>query len=239
VKELNEKEKAIAAGAALIALGNQITKAAVMKNRTDLLNHLAEKYKLERYLEIGVQVPELNFDRIKCKYKVGVDPDSDIFSDTGDIYPATSDFFFAEISEDLGFRDKKFDLIFIDGLHIAEQVKKDFENALKILSPNGFIVLHDCNPEKEEHTIVPRPTERGHWNGDVYRFALALAKEDALDVDTVDIDNGCMVISRAAGTQVYIVPEPTYKPWNEFDKNRKELLNLISWDEFIGIGSHF
>lgn len=204
-----------------------------MKTRTDLLNHLASKYGLMHYLEIGVQVPELNFDKILCPYKRGVDPDPKAKASLC----MTSDDFFKMAEESFPknsiLKMRPYDLIFIDGLHTADQVKKDFENALKILSPSGFIVLHDCNPIKEDHTIVPRPTKTGHWNGDVYRFALSLACEDAFDVDTVDIDNGCMVISRSKGTQVYRIPEPRSVAWSDFDKNRKELLNLITWDEFV------
>jgi hypothetical protein len=226
-----------------------------MKTRTDLLNHLAEKYNLQRYLEIGVQVPELNFDKIKCRSKLSVDPDPNARA----IYRGTSDEFFSswfsaikrgpviyftdeqrkQAHKDKGHEfDEQFDLIFIDGLHTAEQVKKDFENALKILSPNGFIVLHDCNPEKEEHTIVPRPTERGHWNGDVWKFAVAFTGYDRLWRWTVDIDNGCTVFwnrSEALNETVhYGISEMS---WSHFDKNRKEFLNLISWDEFISLSS--
>ena len=52
--------------------------------------------------------------------------------------------------EDLS-RDVKFDLIFIDGLHLANQVQKDIENSLKFIKDEGFIVLHDCNPPSEYH----------------------------------------------------------------------------------------
>lgn len=201
-----------------------------MKTRTDLLNHFAEKYNLKRYLEIGVQDPKQNYDKVVCQHKQSVDPAGNA------TYQMTSDAFFIYA----GDKSEKnlFDLIFIDGLHTAEQVKKDFENALKILSPNGFIVLHDCNPEKEEHTIVPRPTERGHWNGDVYRFAATLRSRFGYNFYTVNIDNGCSVITR--GYQQPLFPRVLQDgdTWDYFDKNRKELLNLISWDEFIRIGSH-
>lgn len=203
--------------------------------RTDLLNHLAEKYKLERYLEIGVQVPELNFDKIKCKYKVGVDPTPDVYSDHGTIYEMTSDRFLNEVAYTLGHNDRQFDLIFIDGLHTAEQAKKDFGGCLKYLSPNGFIVLHDCNPLKEEHTIVPRPTERGHWNGDVYKFACAVGKYPKY---TVDIDNGCTVVQPLHNYFNDGIDWPKYIDWDFFDANRKELLNLITWDEFISLDPH-
>ena len=210
-------------------------------NRTDLLNHLAKKYNLNRYLEIGVQVPELNFDKIVCEYKIGVDPDLKANA----TFCKTSDWFFSLLLDDDGddiynygyqsiFKtgpnmiNTSFDLIFIDGLHTAKQVKKDFENSLKILSPNGFIVLHDCNPEKEEHTIVPRPTKTGHWNGDVYKFAVAF--EGSPHVHTVSIDNGCMVIQKKDGLKWVGVD---FILWDYFDQYRKEILNLISWDEFV------
>lgn len=190
--------------------------------RTDVLNHLAEKHNLQRYLEIGVQNPTQNFDKIKCAYKVGVDPDPKANA----TFQMTSDEYFKNHLEEV------FDLIFIDGLHTAEQVKKDFENVLKILSPGGFIVLHDCNPEKEDHTIVPRPTERGHWNGDVFYFACELGLFFK-KFNVVDIDNGCGVWNNAGSDitenrMMFLPPN-----WEFFDKNRKQLLNLISWDEFI------
>jgi hypothetical protein len=209
----------------------------IEKKRTDLLNHLATKYNLKRYLEIGVQNPIQNFDKIVCEYKVSVDPDPKAHA----TFCKTSDEFFEIISgmaeqyqvpRNDGGNDthyKTVDLIFIDGLHTAEQVKKDFENALKVLSPNGFIVLHDCNPLKEEHTIVPRPTERGHWNGDVYKFAASLLTSG--NSWTIDIDNGCLVWQNKTGGQYASLNKSI--TWDYFDKNRKELLNLISWDEFV------
>lgn len=193
-----------------------------MKTRTDLLNFLAEKYNLTRYLEIGLQRAEQNFDKIRCEYKVSVDPDPNAhatFCMTSDEFFKTNKYF------------APFDLVLIDGLHHADQVKKDFENSLQVLSPNGFIVIHDCNPLKEEHTIVPRPTKSGHWHGDVYKYAIHIDVKH-----TVDIDCGCLVY-RNMGFN----PTGGYDDlagwkdidWDYFDQNRKELLNLVSWDEFI------
>lgn len=215
-----------------------------MITRTDLLNHLATKYNLKKYLEIGVQNPNQNFDKINCEYKVSVDPDPNAHAS----FCMTSDKFFSLTTDDLHdygwashFKIKgtdssywsNFDLIFIDGLHTAEQVKKDFENALNIISHNGFIVLHDCNPLKEEHTIVPREKPTGHWNGDVYRFAVTIHNKI-----TVDIDNGISLFSPNCNVLYVTYPETKDISWEYFDKNRKELLNLITWDEFIASHSH-
>ena len=64
----------------------------------------------------------------------------------------------------------KFDLIFIDGLHIYDQVKKDILNSLDVLNEKGFILLHDCFPLKYLDQAVPRAQK--HWNGDVWRAIL-------------------------------------------------------------------
>jgi hypothetical protein len=198
-------------------------------NRTLLLNHLAAKHNLKRYLEIGVQNPIQNFDKIICDYKVSIDPDPEAQA----TFCMTSDEFFKD-ALDLEHNGMPpfYDLIFIDGLHTAEQVKKDFENAMHTLSPDGFIMIHDCNPLKEEHTIVPRPTKTGHWNGDVYKFAVCF--EESPHVFTVDVDNGCMVIQKKDGLRWSKVD---FILWDFFDEYRKRLLNLISWDEFIALNS--
>lgn len=192
-----------------------------MKTRTDLLNFLIQKHGLKSYLEIGLQNVEQNFNKINCKYKSSVDPDKKANA----MYQMTSDKFFKS-----WIYEEKFDIVFIDGLHTAEQVKKDFENALQVLSPNGFIVLHDLLPENYERQIVPIPTPTGSWNGDCWKFGVMLSANEWC-FNTVQIDNGCGVYK---GNN-----PPLYRglmgafDWETFDKNRKQLLNLVSWDEFV------
>ena len=181
--------------------------------RTDLLNHLATKYGLKTYLEIGTQDKAQNFNHIVCPQKLCVDPDQKADADC----IMTSDKFF-ELYEG----GDKWDLIFIDGLHHADQVEKDLINAQKVLSSKGYIILHDTNPQYEQHTIVPRQTPRGHWHGDVYRLAARLQNKV-----TIDIDCGCTVCT------IHTTVSDVQVDWKYFDKNRKELLNLIEWQDFI------
>jgi len=158
-----------------------------MTNHTELLNYLAEKYNLQSYLEIGVQNPANNFDKIGCLVKHGIDPNLP-FSQK--ISGQTSDEYFKWHFEDNP--DFKYDLIFIDGLHHSDQVKRDFENSLCCLNDGGFIVIHDTLPENEEGTIVPRQTKV--WWGDVYKFVMVLNEYDGIRYVTLNIDNGCTVI---------------------------------------------
>lgn len=204
-----------------------------MTTRTELLNFLATRYNLTRYLEIGVQNPENNFNKIICEDKLSVDPDPNAKADQ----KRTSDDFFAYTQMHILINPpgtfKFYDLIFIDGLHHADQAKRDFENALQVLSPNGFIVLHDCNPPEEQFTHVPRDTKI--WYGDVYKLAVTIS--DRMKT-TVDIDCGCCVIwPRNLNILFSTTPETKNISWDHFNANRKTLLNLISSEDFIKLHS--
>ena len=87
-------------------------------NHTDLLNYLATTFNLQSYLEIGVRKPELNFDKIVCKNKTGIDPEMHARLEIKPLtlFKHTSDRFFEIL---LGNPLEPYDLIFIDGLHHA------------------------------------------------------------------------------------------------------------------------
>ena len=119
--------------------------------RYELLNHLVDTYDVVNYLEIGVFTGEC-ISNVKAEHKDGVDPGHEGIVHPKVNYPVTSDEFFEFIKG----HDIKYDLIFIDGLHHYGQVKKDIENSLKHLQPNGIIMMHDCNPLTYESQLVPR-----------------------------------------------------------------------------------
>jgi hypothetical protein len=189
--------------------------------RTYLLNHLIQKHNLKSYCELGTQNRAQNFDKIQCADKFCVDIDENAKAD----FVGSTDDFFKTLN-------RKFDLYFIDASHIAEDVKRDFENCLKYSNENSFIVLHDCNPQYEQHTIVPRQKPTGHWNGSVYKFACELGLYYK-KFNVVNIDNGCGVWNNAGGDIMKDSNGWWPQDWATFNKNREYLLNLISWDEFI------
>ena len=45
-------------------------------------------------------------------------------------------------------------MAFIDGDHIYEQVKRDFENTIQYVVDDGFVLLHDTYPPDERHASV-------------------------------------------------------------------------------------
>jgi hypothetical protein len=193
--------------------------------RYDIINYLIERYKLVNYLEIGVFQGE-NIRLINAPHKDGVDPGHEGYVVPEVNYPMTSDGFFDLIKE---HKDIKYDIIFIDGLHHADQVEKDIQNSLNHLIPNGFIVMHDCNPVSYEAQLIPRETIA--WNGDTWKaFVDFKYNHPSYKCCVIDTDFGVGVIQNNNEERNQLSLE-TWK-WDDFNKNRKQSLNLISWDEF-------
>jgi len=208
--------------------------------RTDVINHLIKTYGFERYLEIGVFDFE-NFDKIDCKYKYWCDPeprnrDRSLPFTEGEVggYILTSDRMFELFELEERYKDikSKFDIIFIDGLHFAEQVKRDLENSIRYLNFNGYIIVHDCNPAiKElatEKWILPE------WCGTVWKgySEWCVSNIHRIDYYTIDTDYGVGVVKNKS-----VTTEPLYNhkdiSWEDFDLYRRDYLNLISKEQFL------
>jgi len=200
--------------------------------RCQLINLLIQEKNYKTYLEIGVYKGE-NFKEIVCDIKDSVDPYiSDNFNSLlkNEEHPVnyrmSSDEFFNNVASTLNY---KYDIIFIDGLHLTDQVDKDIENSLKYLNKNGTIVLHDCNPINYESQIVPRIYD--YWSGDVWKSIVKLRSCSNLDVFVIDSDTGLGVITKNG--KIKKINKIENLEWEYFDKNRKELLNLISSTDFL------
>ena len=172
--------------------------------RTQLINSLIATNGYLSYLEIGYG-DGINFSQVVCQKKVSVDP---IFTPT---FKGTSDDFFAQNTDN-------FDLIFIDGLHLAEQVLKDVDNALRSLNKNGTILIHDCKPREEIHQSREKLTRT--WNGDVWKAIVEIARKgynvSLLPVDETGI---CML---KAGYRTFNVPGGELD-WDWYLKNYTDL----------------
>ena len=181
-------------------------------SRSNLINYLIGLYGYTSYLEIGVDCGS-NFERVHCAYKVGVDPSDKYDKITFNI---TSDEFFAQNTE-------KFDIVFIDGLHLSDQVVKDIQNSLDVLNPLGTIIMHDCLPNSE--FAQSRERLGDHWNGDVWKAFAHYRKNADLVMFTVNTDQGLGFIKR--GNQVvFDVPEKL--DYSFYVKNANELMNVVN-----------
>lgn len=193
--------------------------------RFDVLNYLIEKYRLVNYLEIGVYQGE-NIRKVKAPYKNGVDPGVEGYVVPEVDYPITSDDFFELIKNNEYI---KYDIIFIDGLHEYSQVKKDIENSLKHLQPDGFIVMHDCNPVSYDAQIPNRRTIA--WNGDVWKSFIEFKQNNPIfECCVIDTDFGVGVIKN--NRESFMTLPLINMDYHIFDSNRKKYLNLLTWDEF-------
>ncbi len=163
-------------------------------NRLELLNLIAELIHAQDYLEIGVAEGN-TLTNVAVPRRTGVDPapryyamDQQRLEDLRklEVHESESDHFFLH-------NTRTFDLIFVDGLHLYEQAMKDILNALDVLNPGGFIVVHDLIPLEPEHAERNRSTDI--WNGDVWKVVFDLWRHHQ-DVGyfVIDADSGLGVV---------------------------------------------
>src|SRR5579871_460305 len=148
-------------------------------NRIAVVNLLLNGFNDPAYLEIGCG-PDLVFNSIPAQNKKGVDPY------LGGNIRKTSDDFFKE-------NKSRFDVIFIDGMHTYEQVRKDVINSINSLNHGGWIALHDMLPRNwiEHHIPI---ISQGAWTGDVWKVAFELAQTEGIEFKILKIDHGVGVI---------------------------------------------
>jgi len=159
-------------------------------HHTQLLQELIDTFGYESYLEIGVENGK-NFQALtllKDAVKVGIDPARK--SRHVVTHSMTSDAYFAM------HHSQTFDLVFIDGLHEADQVLRDVNHALSVLNDGGTIVCHDVNPRSYQRQVVPRLKPSGAWLGDCWKAWVALRRRANLCMFVVDTDYGCGIIRR-------------------------------------------
>ena len=185
--------------------------------RWDLIEHLDNKYNFSNYLEIGCNDDEL-FSRIKIKNKIGIDPV------IGGNMKITSDDFFMQ-------NKLKFDCVFIDGLHIYDQVKRDIVNSSKFLNDNGFILVHDCLPRSISSQAVPR--YKLTWNGDVWKAIVDLRRDPNLEIFTCLADEGISIIQNKKNSNILKIDKKISEiKFKDFYYNHQEYMRIISFDQF-------
>ena len=185
--------------------------------RWDLIDYLIKKNNYKNYLEIGCDKNQL-FSKVNIDNKIGVDPVS------GGNVRKTSDDFFKE-------NKSNFDIVFIDGLHTYEQVKKDILNSVNCLLDEGIILVHDCMPDSLGKQAVPR--YKMQWNGDVWKAIVDLRQQENLEIYTCEIDQGIGVITNKKNTSILKLDKPINKlKFKDYFNNYKEYMRVISLEKF-------
>lgn len=120
-------------------------------------------------LEVGFKGVTFHiFSQLSTGKKVAVDIDDDWRRTVSHFMMYDEEFkFFQGNSQSIEMREKvqefcpKYDLIFIDGDHSYDGVRKDFELYKGLLSDRGYVVFHDIDPD---HVFAD------NYGGQVYKF---------------------------------------------------------------------
>jgi hypothetical protein len=206
-------------------------------SRSQIINFLLSLNKCNtNYLEIGVRNPDDNFNKIKATNKYSVDNGVEFKDNPVDFKMTSDDFFTKLFTGEILSNDIKFDVIFIDGLHLSEQVDRDIINSLLYIKENGFIVIHDCNPisewnARENFKYMYTPAQDG-WLGTTWKAFFKWRQNPSVKSCCIDSDHGVGII-----TKKYAIGDFTksINPFFEFhvlDRNRNKHLNLINFEDF-------
>jgi hypothetical protein len=187
-------------------------------DKADFMSYIIDKRGYSSYLEIGIFRAE-TFSKMSrnpnLQVKIGIDPDKN----TCATFHMTSDDFFKTYSNVL-----KFDLIFIDGMHLCEYVYNDIQNSLKCLNKNGMIVCHDMLPESEAMQTRDLGWYNGMstpWNGDCWKAFAYYMRRSPYHCFTLDFDCGLGVIDTSKN---FIMEEQ--------NTNCVKLMEEMTWDDF-------
>lgn len=192
-----------------------------MIDKSVIINRIIKEVGATSYLEIGYGNGH-NFNKIECEKKSSCDPESvemDVKDSEGKLiktFKPNSDEYF-EIVKD------SFDVVFIDGLHHADQVRKDITNALKCNAK--AIILHDVLPKSKAMQEVPRNTKE--WTGDVFKSVVGFRQSfPEIRLETYRSDYGISVIyPNGFKTRKHF--EKIDISYEDFKKDEVSLLNII------------
>ncbi len=206
----------------------------------DIVNYLGKKYNYSNFLEISSTITGHAYDKI----------DKNIFTAKEILFylpDSTYDYGQTSIRSDLKInpinyeeglnklKDRKFDIVFVDPCHTFEQSQKDIQNALNLVSDNGIVVVHDCCP-KDFYSIGPY--KPGEWSGQTYEAFIDFnINNPYIETCVVDTDYGCGIIFKNKIRKIPYQLPPNLKfedstQWAYFITHLKELINLISVEEF-------
>lgn len=154
---------------------------------TALLKAIHTSFKPKTYLEIGSNTGD-SLALAACR-TIAIDPSFRLNppflgkKDVCCLYQIPSDAFFDSYNPEqiLG---GKIDFAFLDGMHLAEFLLRDFFNTEAYCKNNSIIALHDCIPldaamarrQMTGPNIVRSSLEPNWWTGDVWKVVAILQK---------------------------------------------------------------
>lgn len=160
---------------------------------SNLIKWIVKLTNCQNYLELGLEygttIQEIKNYVNLC---VGVDMSVKeiINGENIEFYQLSTDEFFKN-------NNRNFDIIFIDADHNFNQVKKDFENSLKILNKYGIIILHDTDPIVKE-LLLP------YHCSNAYQIVDYISQKTDLNIITLPIqETGLTLVMRKNDRRVF------------------------------------
>jgi len=191
----------------------------------DFLAALHERLAPPSYLEIGIRHGD-SLALARCP-AVGIDPAFELHVELRDdvaLLRETSDEYFDRDDPLAAFGGEPVAFAFIDSMHLAEFVVRDFANVERNTEWSSVVVLDDILPRSLEEAARDRRSRT--WTGDVYKVLDVLARHrpdlTCLRVDTeptgLGIALGLDPLSRALGERYdaivvdVVAPDPQHVP---------------------------
>jgi|ETNvirnome_2_300_1030623.scaffolds.fasta_scaffold00079_2 hypothetical protein len=228
-------------------------------NPVDIIQPILDNIDESCYLEIGVDEGN-TFDKINATVKHGVDPYGASPSIT---HKMTSQMFFAMNKY---FWHHQYDVIFLDGCHMAEVIIAEIMQALYILKPlTGVVVLHDTVPVNEEAQLVleedyeaffnnvvngektfRQGTNERTWrgyNGDTWKAVAALRRMNPT-MPLATVTAACTTVLYPFLDQMVSIPPlpdsfgEMKLDWDTYVDHGETILNLASYENFIEVNTH-
>lgn len=149
--------------------------------RDEVINYLLEvKFqKNGKYLEIGCDLNQ-TFSKIVNNNKIGIDPVRG-----GNLKLSSKEFF-------ENYNKEVFDVVFIDGSHLIEDVYYDTVQSIKNLNLGGYILLDDVLPNNNLNTFRKRLTL--HSFQDAYKILFFISSLSFVDLYLLPCDHGMALI---------------------------------------------
>lgn len=167
-------------------------------NHEQLINYIISKKGYKSYLEIGTESGN-NFEHINIEDKECCDVVKIYDKLT---YHMPSDEMFAQMDV-----NKKYDIIFIDGMHDEEYVDRDIVNSLRHLNPGGIICIHDVLPTCAAYQVTYELYDHNMpWTGNVWKSITKLQDNNLEFYTVVNNDWGLTIIKYKDNPHALRVP---------------------------------
>ena len=160
-------------------------------NHLEVINKLIEKYNYKSYLEIGIYDGD-NFSKVNIENKESNDISSSNLKYIDKLtYEMTSDEMFYNMP-----KNKKYDIIFIDGMHEEQFVDRDIINSMKHLNKGGVICVHDVIPKNRKLQInfYNKGNFNDEWTGDCWKSITKLQDQNIEFYTLKNYDYGLTII---------------------------------------------